>query len=215
MSSASTNGSRDVAGRQRELAGEQRLAEVALAEVLAEPAAADDGPRRRPTCRTRLARCAAPPPRRGRRAARGARRPASTAIAAERADGLRRAGDGEVGEVGDVGGRTPVERRRPRRRGPPSRTAARAEREPTRTGSSRARSRSTTRRPVLPVPPSTSDRVLRMVVIVGPFVVRRPRSRRSSRARRPRASRARGRRAARAAARCRPTLRNGACASWS
>ena len=102
-----------VADRQRDLAGQHGLAQVVLAEVLAEPAAADDGPVGAGGLQLGLGalRLLLAATREQHEAARSA----GDGEPRQLGDGLGRAGHGDVGEVRDVRGRGAAQRGRPGR----------------------------------------------------------------------------------------------------
>ena len=143
-----------VPGRERELAVVDGLEQEPLAEVLAEPCSTARSSTRRRSCSTACsARCA---PSSFRPESRTRRRtPPSTARRVNAADAIGGAGKREVGRRSS---RTPHRRRRSAASQVSGRSQSNdgsAARDPMRTARSRARNRSATRRPVLPVPPTT------------------------------------------------------------
>ena len=137
------------AGRPRRRA---RVGQEVLAEVLREPAAAHDRPLASPAAASRCsARCASGSPRPESSTSR--RTPHATRPAAR----TRRRSPARPGPRGRGSRRRRPRRRRPARGPRSSRRSSRSRwRASARTGTSARRSRSTMRRPVLPVPPRTS-----------------------------------------------------------
>ena len=160
---------RGVTGRKGDLAAEHVLEHVVLAEVLGEPGRAHD---RQLGARVAhgllgvlglgLAAAGTGAPASGPRASRPARR-------TRRPSPPRPAPPGRGSRRRRQTRHRPA--RAPRSSGPPSRTAARRSASRSAPGRPRASSRSATRRPVFPVPPSTSVGLFCRVrsVIMAPF----------------------------------------------